>query len=80
MENRDLRSEIAKEQLNAWYLLNQLLIGPWKDVFESWLPQISDIDRRLREHRKYLQVVFDHLRSCADRRVANISNSRYVPD
>jgi hypothetical protein len=60
-ENPRLRTQIAKEQLNAWYLLNQLLTGPWKDVFGAWLPQISDIDTRLREHRKYLQVVFDHL-------------------
>lgn len=60
-ENRELRIEIAKELLKAWYLLNQLLTGPWKDVFEPWLPQIGDIDTKLRDHRKYLQVVFDHL-------------------
>lgn len=58
--NGGLRAEVAKEQLNAWYLLNQVLTGPWKDVFEAWLPQIGDIATRLRDHRKYLQVVFDH--------------------
>lgn len=61
-ENGGLRTEVAKEQLNAWYLLNQLLTGPWKDVFDDWMTQISEIDTKLRDHRKYLQVIFDHLR------------------
>ena len=61
-ENKRLRTKVAKEQLNAWYLLNQLLTGPWKDVFDDWLPQISEIDTRLRDHRKYLQVIFDNLK------------------
>lgn len=62
-ENEQLRTKIAKEQLNAWYLLNQLLTGPWKDVFEHRLPQINRIDTKLRDHRKYLQVIFNNLES-----------------
>lgn len=61
-EDGNLRTGIAKEQLNAWYLLHQLLTVQWKDVFGAWLPQIGDMDTKLREHRKYLQVVFDHAR------------------
>jgi hypothetical protein len=60
--DEQLHTEIAKEQLNSWYLLNQLLTGPWKDVFDNWLTQISEIDTRLRDHRKYLQVIFDNLK------------------
>lgn len=58
-EDEQLRTEIAKEQLNAWYLLNQLLTGPWKDVFDDWLAQISEIDTRLRDPP---QVPPSHLR------------------
>lgn len=61
-ENEKLRTGIAKEQLNAWYLLHQLLTVQWKDVFDAWLPRVGEIDTKLRDHRKYLQVVFDHLR------------------
>lgn len=61
-ENDGLRTEVAKEQLKAWYLLNQLLTAAWKDVFNDWLAQISEIDTRLRDHRKYLQAIFDNLK------------------
>ena len=61
-EDEQLRARVAKEQLNAWYLLNQLLTGPWKEVFDDWPTQIHEIDTRLRDHRKYLEVIFDNVK------------------
>ena len=52
----------ARQQLNAWYLLHRLLTGQWGDVFGPWSSRISEIDVRLRSHRAFLQVVFDHLK------------------
>ena len=59
-ENDKLRRTIAREQLNAWYLLHRLLTGQWKDIFEPWSERISQIDAELRKHRTFLQIVFDH--------------------
>lgn len=56
-----LREAIAKEHLNAWYLLHRLLTDRWRDVFEPWLDQVGRIDAKLRKHRLFLQVVFDQL-------------------
>lgn len=39
-----------------------MLNGPWKDVFDDWMVPIGEIDARLRDHRKYLHVVFDNLK------------------
>lgn len=58
----DLHEAIAKEQLTAWYLLNRVLTDRWRDVFEPWLAQIAEIDTKLRNHRSFLQVVFDQLK------------------
>lgn len=52
---------IAKQQLNAWYLLHRLLNGRWKNVFDAWSERIKKIGGKLRKHHVFLQVVFDHL-------------------
>jgi hypothetical protein len=59
VEDGKLREKIAKEQFTAWYLLHSRLVDQWRDVFERWLGQIGEIDTKLREHRTFLQVVFD---------------------
>jgi len=53
--------QIAKQQLNAWYLLHRLLNTRWKPVFGAWSKQIEKIDRELRKHHDFLQFVFDNL-------------------
>ncbi|MGA3282010.1 MAG: hypothetical protein ABSD50_13635 [Smithella sp.] len=60
-QDEQLLQTIAKQQLNAWYLLDRLLNVRWKNVFEAWSDQIKEIDGKLREHHAFLQVVFDHL-------------------
>jgi hypothetical protein len=59
-KNDELRRTIAKEQLNAWYLLHRLLTGRWRCTFEHWSSRINEIDTALRKHHIFLQVVFDH--------------------
>lgn len=53
---------VAKEQLNAWYLLHGILTGRWRSVFERWSKSIEEIHKALRTHQAFLQVVFNHLR------------------
>ena len=52
-------AEIAREQLRAWYFLHGLLINRWKEHFDKWLPQIKEIDSKLRGIHTFLQIVFD---------------------
>lgn len=78
-ENDELRRTIAREQLNAWYLLHRLLTGRWKDVFEAWSRQISEINARLRKHHTFLQVVFEHLKPEIKRRERDGFLFKYCP-
>lgn len=59
-QGEQLVQAIAKEQLNAWYLLHKILTERWNDVFEKWLRRIGEINSDLREHREFLQVTFDN--------------------
>lgn len=61
-QNRKLLQAIAKQQLNAWYLLHKLITGRWRHVFEGWSDKILEIDGKLRRHHGFLQVIFDHLK------------------
>ena len=60
-ENDEVKREIVRQQLNAWYFLNKLLTVQWKEVFKSWATPIGSIDAALRELHVYLKVVFDNL-------------------
>ena len=59
--NEELRSTIAKEQLNAWYLLHKAISIRWKSIFASWSKQIATLDLELRKHQAFLQVIFDNV-------------------
>ena len=61
-ENEELRAEIAKELLTAWYFLHRLLTSRWSDVFSNWSGKLEGFDKRLRRLHEYLQAVFDQLR------------------
>jgi hypothetical protein len=61
-ENEALRSGIAKEQLTAWYFLHRVLTTRWEGTFAAWSGGISELDKRLREHHMFLQIVFDQKR------------------
>lgn len=60
-QSEQLLQAIAKQQLNAWYLLHRLISGRWSTVFDSWKERIHEIDSKLRKHHGFLQIVFDHL-------------------
>jgi len=60
-ESNQLKREVVKQQLKAWYLLHQLLTVQWKEVFLKWSEKIANIDAALRELHEFLQVVFDKL-------------------
>ena len=62
-ESDRLRQCIIKQQLRAWYFLQQLLSVQWRDVFSDWIDKISQIDSSLKKFHEFLQVVFDSLRS-----------------
>ncbi len=61
-QSKQLLQGIAKQQLNAWYLLNNLISVRWGSEFSSWTDQILEIDEKLREHHEFLQVIYDHLK------------------
>ncbi len=50
---------IAREQLRAWYDLNQLLTVQWVSVFQAYGSQLAAIEAKLRGHREYLRAKYD---------------------
>lgn len=60
-EAKELRQEIVKQQLSAWYFLHGLLTVQWKDTFSVWSAQITEIDKKLRNLHEFLGVVFENL-------------------
>ena len=53
--------EIVKQQLRAWYFLHRILNQKWNDYFREWSEQISNINKRLKGHKIFLQVIFDEM-------------------
>ena len=78
-EDDELRREIAKEQLTAWYLLHKLLTSKWSDVFSKWSGKLREIDGKLRGLHEFLQVVFDQVIPEIERRRAGGSVFRDCP-
>ncbi|MCC5982714.1 MAG: hypothetical protein JJU26_13460 [Oceanicaulis sp.] len=58
-EGAALVRDIVKEQLTAWYSLDQLLTQRWKDVFSSHQTEIVRIGTALKNQHEYLQVIFE---------------------
>jgi len=59
MKTDAAREKIASEEWSAWFHLHRLLTGLWKSDFRGFAPQISQLDRRLRTIRGFLQAKFD---------------------
>jgi len=53
---------IVKQQLFAWYFLHKLIINKWKAVFEPWKNEIMVLDKALRKHHGFLNIVFDQVK------------------
>lgn len=69
-DGRRLREDIAKKQLIAWYLLHRIIRGRWRTVFSEWSGEINAIDRRLRDHHQFLEVIYEHVKPTIDERKA----------
>lgn len=61
-EREQVRISILMQQMTAWHQLNILLTRRWGDVFAPWQREISSIQRKLRGHRQYLKVAYNHAR------------------
>jgi hypothetical protein len=59
MKTKAARERIATEEWSAWFHLHRLLTGLWKRDFRGFALQISQLDRRLRSIRGFLQAKFD---------------------
>lgn len=57
-ESQVALEQIAKEQLRAWYGLNQLLRVQWAAHFEPWREQIDGIEAKLKRHREFLDLIY----------------------
>lgn len=58
-DHQRMVSVIAEEQLRAWYDLQKLLTGEWRDVFQEHKDDFEAIEQTLKGHRKYLQAKFE---------------------
>lgn len=76
---KKFKSEIAIEQLDAWYLLHKALTNRWKNVFEKWSPQINKVDSALRQRQIFLKVIFTKQKIDIDRARANGIKIRKCP-
>lgn len=54
-------NRIVSEQCRAWLHLHRLLTSKWKEHFGGYNKQISELDRLIHEHRKFLEVKFKSL-------------------
>lgn len=60
-DNKKLRQNVVKQQLNAWYFLHRLITEQWSDTFSPWSDRVIEIDKSLRELHEFLDVVFHNL-------------------
>jgi hypothetical protein len=59
-------SEIAKEQLLAWYNLNRLLTRQWNPLFSEFDENFYKFEAKLAKHRDYLIAKFEDLKPIID--------------
>jgi len=67
-KKEELRREVAKEQLIAWYFLHEIITTKWENEFEPSLKAIKAADEKLRELRAYLEVIFDQQKATISER------------
>jgi len=67
-ENNRLKQSIIKQQLKAWYFLQQILSVKWHDVFCDWSDKIFEIESALKKFDEFLRVLFDNIRPEIERK------------
>ena len=60
---------IVAAQLEAWYLLHDLLRS-WTDVFGRWNSRISSLDHDLRQFQDYLKAAYNDVRDSIKQEIA----------
>ena len=58
-QGSDEFEKIVKQELRAWYYLNNLLTRKWKTLFTNWNSAIATLGEELRTIRQYLSVIYD---------------------
>jgi transposase-like protein len=57
-----IKEETISHQLVSWHnLYNLYLNKSWKEMFKGYNEEISALDHKLRKHKKYLKIRFDHM-------------------
>ncbi|EKU57192.1 hypothetical protein ACINWC323_0111 [Acinetobacter sp. WC-323] len=54
--------KVVKEQLRAWYFLNDLLSKQWKDTFNDYSKKIYEISFKLKKQHLFLQVKYEEIK------------------
>jgi hypothetical protein len=73
---QEVRAEISREQLNAWFHLLQL-INSWRPHFDQFQNELDRIERGMRRVRDFVSVAFEALRPTIEGDQAN--GAVYVP-
>lgn len=60
LKNQQIKQDVVRTQLKAWYMLHRLITEKWKDTFKSWSNEITAIDIELRKYHDFLTVVFEN--------------------
>jgi len=56
-----LKTTVVKQQLRAWHILNMLLTKKWEEIFKKWFQKVNKIDQSFRQHKVYLDAVYENL-------------------
>lgn len=62
--------DIAGEQCTAWFYLNRRLTGPWASDFRSYSTKFAGLDKKLHEHRIFLEAKYCAMKPSFDKEIA----------
>ncbi len=63
VKNQQMKQEVVRTQLKAWYILHRLITEKWKNTFQPWANEIDNIGKELRKFHEFLAVIFENLQS-----------------
>jgi hypothetical protein len=62
-KNQQMKQDVVRTQLKAWYILHRLITERWKDTFLPWTNEIGNIDKELRKYHDFLAVIFENFKN-----------------
>ena len=60
--SQEMRKDLARERLKAWYFLHRTLVNQWTELFSYWSGQLEDLNDRMLGLSDYLRIIFDQLK------------------